>query len=571
MTQQPRVPWQVKYLALVLIWGSSFLLMKVGLESLSAVQISGLRILSGAAVLSVLLLARGGRLPTGRGVWGHLVRLRVLPRCTAVHALRAVRDQDQLGAGRHRQRRHAHRDRARHDGDPAGRAGHRVGGWSPWGSGSSASSRSCSRGRRSTGPTSSASRWRWPVARATASAGPTTGASSAASTSAGCRSPRRRCSPRSCSWCRWCSAGRRSSRRAWRRCGPTTPPMPAPGSGCRSPCVLVLGLVGTGFAYTLQFDVVRGAGPVIGSTITYLIPVVSVVLGVFVLGEPLGPWQIVGFVIVLGAAWVINRKPRAPEAVAQPRAGGGGRRAALTGAAGRSRGLRSSVRVLSPGRGPRLGGVGRGPGAARQHGDGHRHQPQRDDGQEAGRRPPAAAPSGGPGAAGAAGAGRGEHGLRRQHRLHHRDATEHEQEGPALTAPLAQGAHRPPGPPEQAQRHQHERGPDEPHQAAVGAASDPERNATYTQRATATHEQGRPHAEQGQARRCATLRGARGEPSGATEADGIRAGAGEPLTPAPGRAPRGAGSCRSAPWAARERPTPCGGTCRRRSAPWCTR
>jgi drug/metabolite transporter (DMT)-like permease len=80
-------------------------------------------------------------------------------------------------------------------------------------------------------------------------------------------------------------------------------------------CVLVLGLVGTGFAYTLQFDVVRGAGPVIGSTITYLIPVVSVVLGVLVLGEHLGPWQIVGFVIVLGAAYVINRKPRSAEPV----------------------------------------------------------------------------------------------------------------------------------------------------------------------------------------------------------------------------------------------------------------
>ena len=79
--------------------------------------------------------------------------------------------------------------------------------------------------------------------------------------------------------------------------------------------MLVLGLVGTGFAYTLQFDVVRGAGPVIGSTITYLIPVVSVVLGVLVLGEHLGPWQIVGFVIVLGAAWVINRKPRPAEPV----------------------------------------------------------------------------------------------------------------------------------------------------------------------------------------------------------------------------------------------------------------
>jgi drug/metabolite transporter (DMT)-like permease len=43
-----------------------------------------------------------------------------------------------------------------------------------------------------------------------------------------------------------------------------------------------------------------------------------VVLGVAVLGERLGPWQIVGFVIVLGAAWVINRRPRTPEAVAVP-------------------------------------------------------------------------------------------------------------------------------------------------------------------------------------------------------------------------------------------------------------
>ena len=38
-------------------------------------------------------------------------------------------------------------------------------------------------------------------------------------------------------------------------------------------------------------------------------------LGVLVLGEHLGPWQIVGFVIVLGAAYVINRKPRTAEPV----------------------------------------------------------------------------------------------------------------------------------------------------------------------------------------------------------------------------------------------------------------
>jgi drug/metabolite transporter (DMT)-like permease len=33
-----------------------------------------------------------------------------------------------------------------------------------------------------------------------------------------------------------------------------------------------------------------------------------------VLGESLGPWQLVGFAIVLSAAFVVNRKPRATEA-----------------------------------------------------------------------------------------------------------------------------------------------------------------------------------------------------------------------------------------------------------------
>ena len=73
MKLQPRVPWQAKYLALVLIWGSSFLLMKVGLEAMSPVQISSLRILSGAVVLLALLFAGGGRLPTGWRTWGHLL------------------------------------------------------------------------------------------------------------------------------------------------------------------------------------------------------------------------------------------------------------------------------------------------------------------------------------------------------------------------------------------------------------------------------------------------------------------------------------------------------------------
>lgn len=75
--------------------------------------------------------------------------------------------------------------------------------------------------------------------------------------------------------------------------------------------IVLLGVVGTGLAYLLMYDVMRAAGPVVGSTVTYLIPVVSVVLGVLVLGERLGPAQLAGFAIVLAAAIIINRVPAA--------------------------------------------------------------------------------------------------------------------------------------------------------------------------------------------------------------------------------------------------------------------
>ena len=66
-----RVPWQVKFLSLALIWGSSFLLMKVGLGSLAPLQISGLRIFAGVTALLVLLGLTRGRLPRGRRTWAH--------------------------------------------------------------------------------------------------------------------------------------------------------------------------------------------------------------------------------------------------------------------------------------------------------------------------------------------------------------------------------------------------------------------------------------------------------------------------------------------------------------------
>jgi drug/metabolite transporter (DMT)-like permease len=74
--------------------------------------------------------------------------------------------------------------------------------------------------------------------------------------------------------------------------------------------ILALGIVGTGLAYMLQFDVVRGAGATVSTTVTYLIPVVSVVLGVAVLDEYLAWPQLLGAAIVLGSAVVIGLPAR---------------------------------------------------------------------------------------------------------------------------------------------------------------------------------------------------------------------------------------------------------------------
>ncbi|MBW4716050.1 EamA family transporter [Saccharothrix sp. SC076] len=58
---------------LALLWGSSFLWIKIALTGLSPVQIALVRTLLGAAVLVVLLHVRGQRLPRGRTAWRHLL------------------------------------------------------------------------------------------------------------------------------------------------------------------------------------------------------------------------------------------------------------------------------------------------------------------------------------------------------------------------------------------------------------------------------------------------------------------------------------------------------------------
>lgn len=67
--------------------------------------------------------------------------------------------------------------------------------------------------------------------------------------------------------------------------------------------ILALGTLGTGFAYIWNFRNVELAGPSLASTVTYLTPLVAVIMGVLFLGEPL-TWNepIGGLIVLLGSA-----------------------------------------------------------------------------------------------------------------------------------------------------------------------------------------------------------------------------------------------------------------------------
>ena len=86
--------------------------------------------------------------------------------------------------------------------------------------------------------------------------------------------------------------------------------------------ILVLGVVGTGLAFVLQYDVVREVGPTVGATVTYVIPVVAVVLGMVFLHERLQWPQVAGAAIVLASA--VADRPRTSPTGRAPRGEGPG-------------------------------------------------------------------------------------------------------------------------------------------------------------------------------------------------------------------------------------------------------
>lgn len=93
-----------------------------------------------------------------------------------------------------------------------------------------------------------------------------------------------------------------------------TGPIPAVAWGS----VLVLGIVCSAIAFIFFFALIAEVGPSRGTLITYINPVVAVILGIVVLSEPITLGLIVGFPLILLGSWLATRS--APALESEPHA-----------------------------------------------------------------------------------------------------------------------------------------------------------------------------------------------------------------------------------------------------------
>ncbi|WBB95263.1 MULTISPECIES: DMT family transporter [unclassified Solwaraspora] len=74
--------------------------------------------------------------------------------------------------------------------------------------------------------------------------------------------------------------------------------------------LLILGVLGTGAAYALNYRLITDDGPTLASTVTYLLPVVAVVLGFLVVNEQVAAFMVLGMLLVLAGVALVQRRPQ---------------------------------------------------------------------------------------------------------------------------------------------------------------------------------------------------------------------------------------------------------------------
>jgi drug/metabolite transporter (DMT)-like permease len=284
------------FVALALTWGSSFLFIKIGLEGLTAAQVVWARLVLGAAALAVLTALTRTPLPKDVRLWGHLVVVALLL-CVLPFSLYAWAElrvssgvasilnattplQTMLVAMVALPEERLTRDRTL--GLVLGFGGVLtvLGAWSGVAGGSRAGQLACLGATASYGVAFVylrkfvAGRGLPALTVATAQVGLGAVAMLAATP--------------------WIAR-------------------PAPDLSRRVVVsMLLLGIAGTGLAYVWNTAIVSRWGATNASTVTYLTPVVGVVLGVAVLGERATWNQPVGALLVIGGVLVAQGRLRAP-------------------------------------------------------------------------------------------------------------------------------------------------------------------------------------------------------------------------------------------------------------------
>jgi len=74
--------------------------------------------------------------------------------------------------------------------------------------------------------------------------------------------------------------------------------------------LVILGVLGTGVAYVLNYQIITSEGATVAATVTYLLPVVAIVLGVLVLGETATAGVLAGIALVLAGVALTRRGSR---------------------------------------------------------------------------------------------------------------------------------------------------------------------------------------------------------------------------------------------------------------------
>lgn len=293
----PRLDWRIRFAALTLVWGFSFLLIKVGNQGYAPLQVAFGRLLFGALLLVAVLALKRQRLPRAPALWAHLTVsaffLNALPYSLFAYAELSIPSTlagiinstsplftmllslAALSEDRPSRRRVV--------GMVIGFAGVLtvLGAW---------------RGFSGQDP-----------------AGTVMALGAAASYAVGWLYVRRNLADSPHSHLSMSSAQLLIGTAQLALVVPLFTPVPDSVQAGPLLAVAALGALGTGLAFLIQYGLVAEVGPTTGQLVTYFIPVIATVAGVVLLGERLTWNAPVGAVVVLlGAALTQSRPQRRP-------------------------------------------------------------------------------------------------------------------------------------------------------------------------------------------------------------------------------------------------------------------